>query len=272
MLTKICSRCKKEKQLSEFYPNSRCNLGVEGQCKQCRKEIADMRKEEKKLKDREYSLRPEVKEKRKQYQKIYYEQNKEKLKQQAIENYHKNKSRYHEYDKQRAKDPKRIQWKENWLNNRNKIESYQKSRDNKKRYSTNQVKIDKCIMNYLTRSIKSDFNLKSDFIYKDNLGFNITDFKKYLEKQFTPEMNWDNYGSYWEIDHIIPKNCFRFNSVDDRDFKICWSLINLRPLTVEENRKRPRDLGSDIPDGIKQVILGQFLDYDNIKLDRSDNI
>lgn len=63
-------------------------------------------------------------------------------------------------------------------------------------------------------------------------------------------------GSYWEIDHIIPQNLFHYDSEQDRDFKICWSLLNLRPLTTTKNRSRPKD-GSDIPEDLKQFILGQ---------------
>ncbi len=35
------------------------------------------------------------------------------------------------------------------------------------------------------------------------LGCSSEEYKLYLEQQFTPEMNWDNYGTYWEIDHIV---------------------------------------------------------------------
>ena len=70
-------------------------------------------------------------------------------------------------------------------------------------------------------------------------------------------MNWDNYGTYWEIDHIIPRNLF--NNIFDyksKNFQICWSLMNLRPLEKSLNRQRPKD-GRDIPEEIKQKILGQ---------------
>ena len=43
-------------------------------------------------------------------------------------------------------------------------------------------------------------------------------------------MNWNNYGEYWEIDHIIPQNLFNMTTAESKDFQICWSLMNLRPL------------------------------------------
>jgi hypothetical protein len=36
------------------------------------------------------------------------------------------------------------------------------------------------------------------------LGTDIITYKKYLESRFVEGMNWDNYGTVWEIDHIVP--------------------------------------------------------------------
>ena len=62
--------------------------------------------------------------------------------------------------------------------------------------------------------------------------------KEHLEKQFTLEMNWSNYGFYWEIDHIYPQSKLSFDSLEHPNFLECWKLDNLRPLTCEENRKK----------------------------------
>jgi 5-methylcytosine-specific restriction endonuclease McrA len=36
------------------------------------------------------------------------------------------------------------------------------------------------------------------------LGCSIKEYIVYLEKQFDENMNWGNYGTYWEVDHIQP--------------------------------------------------------------------
>lgn len=201
----------------------------------------------------------------------YYQEHKERLKTLARENYHKNKERYNAYDRQRSKDINRILWKQDWNeNNQDKLQYYQEYRDNRKRYLTEQSKIDKCISNYLRRIILSNFDGKTTCIYQEFLNFNILQFKNYFEKLFTPEMNWSNYGSYWEIDHIVPKKTFNYSNVTDEQFKICWSLKNLRPLTAEENRKRPRGCGSDITKEQAIGILGQNLYYDIMGIENEE--
>lgn len=61
----------------------------------------------------------------------------------------------------------------------------------------------------------------------DFLGCSIKEWVLYLEKQFTENMNWDNHGTYWEIDHTIPlsKNG-------------SFHYTNTTPMTISENRSK----------------------------------
>lgn len=71
------------------------------------------------------------------------------------------------------------------------------------------------------------------------IGYSVSQLKTHLERQFTVGMSWQNYGTRWHIDHIIPVSAFRFSTPDEPDFKACWALSNLRPLGCAENiRKR----------------------------------
>lgn len=68
------------------------------------------------------------------------------------------------------------------------------------------------------------------------LPYTINDLKHHLEGQFDKNMTWENYGAYWHIDHIIPHSTFKYNSMEDDEFRKCWSLNNLRPLEANQNR------------------------------------
>lgn len=98
--------------------------------------------------------------------------------------------------------------------------------------------------------------IKASRHWENLVGYTLEELKEHLEKQFDENMNWDNYGTYWEVDHIVPKNQFKYVSTEDKDFKICWSLMNLRPLSKQENVSRPRK-GQDISEELKQAILNQ---------------
>jgi 5-methylcytosine-specific restriction endonuclease McrA len=70
--------------------------------------------------------------------------------------------------------------------------------------------------------------------------FNFTprQLQEHLESHFTPEMNWDNYGSYWHIDHVIPLAFYNIKDSSDPIIKEAWKLENLMPLEAKENMRK----------------------------------
>jgi len=63
------------------------------------------------------------------------------------------------------------------------------------------------------------------YIKKDRI--NINDLEKHLQAQFTKEMNWKNYGTYWVVDHVIPIS--KFKTIKELAFK-ANALDNLQPV------------------------------------------
>jgi hypothetical protein len=70
------------------------------------------------------------------------------------------------------------------------------------------------------------------------VGYTIEDLMEHLEEQFDDNMSWDNYGSYWWIDHIKPVSKFNYKEPEEKEFKECWSLNNLQPLEKIINIKK----------------------------------
>ena len=62
---KKCSKCKEEKDFSEFHKNKRSVDGYQNQCKACRKTHADLTKEKKAKKDKEWYERNKEKQRAK---------------------------------------------------------------------------------------------------------------------------------------------------------------------------------------------------------------
>lgn len=72
-------------------------------------------------------------------------------------------------------------------------------------------------------------------------GCTIDELRKYIESQFEPWMNWDNFGTgtnKWCIDHIIP--CNQFDLSIEKNRYSCFNYKNLRPLRHIKNIRRPR--------------------------------
>ena len=149
----------------------------------------------------------------------------------------KNKEKKKEYDKNR-RDIKRLQDKIYRETHKEQIKQYQiinaeKIRVySKQRYENN--KLSKLVSNAICRSLKGN---KAGQHWEDLVPYNLEQLRQHLESQFIPPMSWDNYGTYWEIDHIIPQNLFHFITYQDEQFQICWSLMNLRPLKIVQDQK-----------------------------------
>lgn len=170
------------------------------------------------------------------YNKQYYLDNKEKLIQKQKEYYQKNKDILNEKQK--------IISKNHYILNKEKKSNYQKDYlKSKPGYMTNYVKerikidVEFKIMKMLrTRFYQAIKNKKK---YKSSIklvGCSLTELKEHIEKQFKVEMNWNNYGKIWEIDHIKP--CSKFDLTKLEEQQKCFHYTNLQPLLVSENRSK----------------------------------
>lgn len=105
----------------------------------------------------------------------------------------------------------------------------------KKRYATPRGKLSACFSARVRESLQKG---KEGRRWETLVGYSLDELKTHIEKQFKSGMTWENYGSVWHIDHIIPVSIFNFNTHDDIDFKRCWSLSNLQPLWAKENMSK----------------------------------
>ena len=70
--------------------------------------------------------------------------------------------------------------------------------------------------------------------FVDELDCTVSEFQDHIESQFVRGMNWNNYGTKWEIDHIVPKSAFDLS--DEDEYLECAHFSNVRPLFRSMNR------------------------------------
>ena len=97
--------------------------------------------------------------------------------------------------------------------------------------SERQKLIAKNSLRSLRRGVKL---IKTKIDWELRFGYTPIQFKNHFEHLFKKGMNWNNYGE-WVIDHIRPTYLFRFKSINNKEFKKCFSLKNLQPLWAKEN-------------------------------------
>lgn len=105
----------------------------------------------------------------------------------------------------------------------------------KKRRSNPAIRLNENISSLMRISLSGSKNSKS---WKDLVGYSIQDLRIHLERQFIGSITWENYGSFWHVDHILPIASFSFSTPEDSEFKMCWALSNLRPLPAKENMSK----------------------------------
>ncbi len=65
------------------------------------------------------------------------------------------------------------------------------------------------------------------------IGCKMEHLVKHLESRFSKGMTWDNHGSEWHIDHIIP--CALFDFTNESHILQCSHYTNLQPLWATDN-------------------------------------
>ncbi|MCP4324370.1 MAG: hypothetical protein GY787_21430 [Alteromonadales bacterium] len=94
-------------------------------------------------------------------------------------------------------------------------------------------KIRKNMSNRIKSALANLANGKKDYgTMTKYVGCSISEFKIYIENQFTSGMNWDNYGE-WHMDHIRP--LASFDLTDQKDIDIAFNYTNIQPLWANDN-------------------------------------
>jgi hypothetical protein len=207
-MDKQCCKCKEIKNENEFGKLKSGKNGLRYDCKSCRKQYREDAKDIIKKKQDDYYLR-----------------NKEKLleasKQYRLNNIDTINTQRKEYrSRPEIKQHIQVKNKEYLPIKKEKMKLKRKTDKNFQLSEILRSKIHKMLKNQPTS-------------YTNIIGCDMDFLKKWLEFRFDNIMNWNNLGSYWHIDHILPINKFDLNKPEN--IKICFHWTNLQPLQSTEN-------------------------------------
>jgi len=244
MMSKYCSTCKKTQDYSEFHKSKSNKDGYHSTCKSCRKL---------------YNLAN--REKKKEYNKNYWDKNKDTL---IVKNKEHRILNAENINIQRTKYRKRDDIKEHVKQKNKEYLPIRKEKIKQRRLVDSNFRFSEVLRSKIHKMLNG-----KKTSYKALIGCDLEQLKKWLEYQFDNKMNWNNFGSYWQIDHIIPMSIFNFdNEVEKR---ICFNWRNLQPLQKDENREKSNILV--LPHVFNNVILThRFIQTQNLNHSEYQNL
>lgn len=213
-MTKVCIKCGIEKDITLF--RKKRNI-----CKECNRI----------------------------YHKKYQKENKYRISIQRKEYRDNNKHKRKEYYlKNRDKE---IKYQKEYYHNNNEQEKKKRNARNKNRYKTEPV----------FRTMINIRNTISRIFYQGTktgktielLGCDIDLFMTHIETQFTEEMNWDNQGEIWHLDHIKPIASFKNIETCPIEQRLCSNWRNFQPLLAKDNLEKGDKWDDSLEENIKHL-------------------
>lgn len=201
MTSKVCSTCKIEKVLDEFGNRSKVINGSKVMTKKCFCKACDYIK-----------------------QKAYKEKNKLRLAQRDSEYYLNNKDSINTRNCLYVK------------NNREKRNAYIRTYKKERREKDPSFKIyENCRKRVWKILRKNKSNTTNEL-----LGCSKLFYQMWLEFTFDDSINWLNYGSMWDIDHVVPIDSF--NLQDKTELFKCFNWRNTRALNKKANSEKSNNI------------------------------
>ena len=159
--------------------------------------------------------------KRAAYNKQYREKNRDELIKRDAEWRSKNKERHRENAR-------------NWYYANREYAVKRHAKYHKERQKTDiEFKLSCRIRSRIYNALRHDRKIGSAI---NDLGCSLEFFKNYIAEQFTDGMSWDNYGTLWELDHILP--LANYLLLDRGTFRRLVHYTNYQPLTIAQNRAK----------------------------------
>lgn len=251
-ISKQCIHCGVEKLHDDFVKNPNMYFGVSGQCKACKNagrrkgNVSEEKHEEGLQKQREY------REKNPEVHRVSNAGWKKRNRKECLEGKKRYRTANREYCNAQVKawhDAHREYLREYWREYGKYRRTYsQRCRKTTYLYGNGSQTYRRTIHTSvnvhvrINRSLRSRVRtfLKTGKLANELLGCDYANLKNWFELNFILDhehgMNWQNYGTVWEIDHV--RACVTFNMNVMKEYKRCFHWRNLAPVTIHHNRSK----------------------------------
>jgi len=230
-MEKICKKCNISRDIIFFNKDNRYPDGRRNICKFCKSPES---LEKIKIYNKEYSkkYREENKEYFQDYNKKYHLKNSDNLLEKKKEYYRENREKilknYHINKEIHAISNKK--WRDN---NKEEINKYKREYESRRKSEDKLYKLSGSIRSLISTSFRKKYTIKSKKTI-EILGCSFEEFKLHIEGKFDINMNWENYGTYWHLDHMIPISW----SKNEEELIKLNHYSNYQPLYWKENLKK----------------------------------
>lgn len=136
-----------------------------------------------------------------------------------------------------------------YTKHRKDILEYKKNHKRSRWHTDPSYRLRITVSRFIHRAINKTGSKGGSFL--DFVDYSMDELRQYIEGRFEGWMTWNNQGVYhptrwndndqstwtWQLDHIIPQSDLPYNSMTDDNFKKCWALNNLRPISAKLNHE-----------------------------------
>lgn len=102
------------------------------------------------------------------------------------------------------------------------------------------------------RALKRNIGATKASTLRNLIGCSVQALRIHLASMFTTEMSWENYGTFWHVDHKLPLSIFDLTNPEQQ--KIAFNFENLQPLHALENMRKSDKVGETTGRKIRNII------------------
>lgn len=144
-----------------------------------------------------------------------------------------NRAKHDKTYREKHKDRLKEYHRRYYMENRQRVNSRQVAYNKMRYHNDPTYKLAMNLRNRMRHAVRGGTKVGSAI---RELGCSVIEFRKYIEDQFHAGMSWENHGTLWHIDHILP--LANYDLTDRGTFRRLVHYTNMQPMLATENLRK----------------------------------